>query len=177
MNAVWIDGEGIGPTLYYGAGAGAMPTASAVVADLIAIARGDALACCTGAKQQAVLPNERVVSAFYLRIPSRDAPGVFAEVAAVLGRHGISIEGAIQRQGAVRSGDGGESWVPIIILTAPVAEGAMAAALQQVQKCRKWWATSPASGGARAHLACIRQPRRKGLAISAFGALHLCGSS
>ena len=134
MNAVWIDGEGIGPTLYYGAGAGAMPTASAVMADLIAIARGDALACCTGAKQQAVLPIEQVVSAFYLRIPSRDAPGVFAEVAAVLGRHGISIEGAIQRQGAVRSGDGGESWVPIIILTAPVAEGAMATALQQVQE-------------------------------------------
>ena len=134
MNAVWIDGEGIGPTLYYGAGAGAMPTASAVAADLIAIAHGDAPACCTGAKQQPVLPIERVVSAFYLRIPSRDAPGVFAEVAAILGRHGISIEGAIQRPGAVRSGAGGASWVPIVILTAPVAEGAMAAALQQVQE-------------------------------------------
>lgn len=134
MNAVWIDGEGIGPTLYYGAGAGAMPTASAVAADLIAIAHGDAPACCTGAKQQPVLPIERVVSAFYLRIPSRDAPGVFAEVAAILGRHGISIEGAIQRPGTVRSGAGGASWVPIVILTAPVAEGAMAAALQQVQE-------------------------------------------
>ena len=134
MNAVWIDGEGIGPTLYYGAGAGAMPTASAVAADLIAIAHGDAPACCTGAKQQPVLPIERVVSAFYLRIPSRDAPGVFAEVAAILGRHGISIEGAIQRLGTVRSGAGGASWVPIVILTAPVAEGAMAAALQQVQE-------------------------------------------
>ena len=134
MNAVWIDGEGIGPTLYYGAGAGAMPTASAVAADLIAIAHGDAPACCTGAKQQPVLPIERVVSAFYLRIPSRDAPGVFAEVAAILGRHGISIEGAIQRPGAVRSGAGGASWVPIVILTAPVVEGAMAAALQQVQE-------------------------------------------
>ena len=134
MNAVWIDGEGIGPTLYYGAGAGAMPTASAVAADLIAIAHGDAPACCTGAKQQPVLPIERVVSAFYLRIPSRDAPGVFAEVAAILGRYGISIEGAIQRPGAVRSGAGGASWVPIVILTAPVAEGAMAAALQQVQE-------------------------------------------
>lgn len=134
MNAVWIDGEGIGPTLYYGAGAGALPTASAVLSDLIAIARGDALACRTGAKQQAVLPIEQVVSAFYLRIPSRDAPGVFAEVAAVLGRHGISIEGAIQRQGAARSGDSGESWVPIVILTAPVAEGTMAAALRQVQE-------------------------------------------
>ena len=134
MNAVWIDGEGIGPTLYYGAGAGAMPTASAVAADLIAIAHGDAPACCTGAKQQPVLPIERVVSAFYLRIPSRDAPGVFAEVAAILGRYGISIEGAIQRPGAVRSGAGGASWVPIVILTAPVAERAMAAALQQVQE-------------------------------------------
>lgn len=134
MNAVWIDGEGIGPTLYYGAGAGALPTASAVVADLIAIARGDALAFRTGATQQAVLPIEQVVSAYYLRIPSCDAPGVFAEVAAVLGRHDISIEGAIQRQGAARSGDGGEPWVPIVILTAPVAEGAMAAAVRQVQE-------------------------------------------
>lgn len=134
MNAVWVDGEGIGPTLYYGAGAGAMPTASAVVADLIAIALGDATACRTGGAPQPVLPIEQVVSAFYLRIPSLDAPGVFAEVAAVLGRRGISIEGAIQRQGAVRSGDGGASWVPIVILTAPVAEGAMDSALQQVQE-------------------------------------------
>lgn len=134
MNAVLVDGEGIGPTLYYGPGAGAMPTASAVVADLIAIALGDAMACRTGGAPRPVLPIERVVSAFYLRIPSLDAPGVFAEVAAALGRHGISIEGAIQRQGAVRSGDGGASWVPIVILTAPVAERAMDAALQQVQE-------------------------------------------
>ena len=134
MNAVWIEGDAAGPTLHCGAGAGGLPTASAVVSDLIAIARGDALDPRVGGDEQSLLPIERTACAHYVRIPSLDAPGVFAEVAAVLGRHGISIEGAIQRQGAVRSENGGGAWVPIVILTAPVLEQAMNAALSEVRR-------------------------------------------
>lgn len=134
MNAVWIEGDATGPTLYYGAGAGALPTASAVVADLVAFARGDGFDWRVGGEQRAALPIERTHSAFYLRIPSLDAPGVFAEVATILGQHGISIEGAIQREAAVRGDGGNASWVPIVIVTAPVAEGAMNSALDLVQK-------------------------------------------
>ena len=134
MNAVWIQGEATGPTLYYGAGAGAMPTASAVVADLIAIARGDSFDWRVGGEKQAALPIEAAHSAFYLRIPSLDAPGVFADVATILGQHGISIEGAIQREAAVRGDGASASWVPIVIVTAPVAEAAMNSALALVQK-------------------------------------------
>ena len=134
MNAVWMEGDAAGPTLHYGAGAGALPTASAVVADVIAIARGAAPPHRTGGRPLVVLPMERITSACYLRIPSLDAPGVFAEVAAILGRQGISIEAAIQREQAVRAADASGAWVPIVILTAPVAEGAMDAALALVQK-------------------------------------------
>ena len=134
MNAVWIEGDATGPTLYYGAGAGALPTASAVVADLVAIARGDEFGWRVGGEPQVALPVEKTHSAFYLKIPSLDAPGVFAEVATILGQHGISIEGAIQREAAVRGDRGSASWVPIVIVTAPVAEAAMNSALDLVQK-------------------------------------------
>ena len=134
MNAVWVEGDATGPTLHYGAGAGALPTASAVVADLIAIARGDRFDWRVGGEPQAVLPIEQTHSACYLRIPSLDAPGVFAEVATILGQHGISIEGAIQREAAVRAEGDSASWVPIVILTAPVAESAMNSALELVQR-------------------------------------------
>lgn len=134
MNAVWIEGDATGPTLYYGAGAGALPTASAVVADLVAIARGDEFDWRVGGEPQAALPVEKTHSAFYLKIPSLDAPGVFAEVATILGEHGISIEGAIQREAAVRGDSGSASWVPIVIVTAAVAEAAMNSALDLVQK-------------------------------------------
>ena len=134
MNAVWVEGDATGPTLYYGAGAGALPTASAVVADLVAIARGDGFNWRVGGERQAALAVEQTHSACYLRIPSLDAPGVFAEVATILGQHGISIEGAIQREAAVRGDPGSASWVPIVIVTAPVAEAAMNSALELVQK-------------------------------------------
>ncbi len=133
MNAVWMECHAAGATLYYGAGAGSLPTASAVVADIVAIAQGDRRQYRTGGQPQSVLPMGRVSCAFYLKIPSRDAPGVFAEIATILGRHGISIESAIQKGEAVCTIDGNHSWVPIVILTAPVAEAAMASALTLVQ--------------------------------------------
>ena len=123
MNAVMAHGDAVGPTLYVGPGAGGMPTASAVVADLVELARGT-LPVPRGAKRRLQsLGMEGVSCAHYLKIPAIDQPGVFAEVADVLSRHEISIEAVIQRPQAIRSG--AEPWVPIIIVTNEVPEAAV----------------------------------------------------
>lgn len=134
MNAVLIEGDAAGPTLYQGAGAGAAPTASAVVSDLLAIARGDALPIRAQRGPRNMVGLGQVLSASYLRIPARDVAGAFAKVAAILSSHAISIEGAVQRKHAVRRnrlGDG--PWVPIVILTDIVRERDIQAALAEVQ--------------------------------------------
>ena len=135
MNAVLIESDAAGATLFHGAGAGAAPTASSVVADLIAIARGDALEYRTGRAVRRMVPIGAVRSAFYLRIPARDAPGVFGKVAYVLGDRDISIEGAVQRERAIRiNGDGDRSsWVPIVIVTNRVRHDAVDSAIAEVQ--------------------------------------------
>lgn len=132
MNAVLVHGNAAGPTLYYGAGAGARPTASAVISDLVAIARGDAVDFKVGGVEREVLSIEQAQTAYYLRIPSLDEPGVFARVATILSEHAISIEGAIQRERAVHL-EPSANWVPIIILTHRVRESVMTAALTAVQ--------------------------------------------
>ena len=129
MNAVQVKGHAVGSTLYVGPGAGAGPTASSVVADLIDLARG-------GAGWSAALPAEGapgsspapgsssmgdVSCAHYLNVPAEDQAGVFADVAQTLSAHGISIEGVIQQPQAIRGARGAE-WVPIVILTNVVTE-------------------------------------------------------
>jgi homoserine dehydrogenase len=138
MNAVLVNGSATGDTLYYGAGAGALPTASAVVADLIDIARGNSpeLPVMRDDNSFRVLGIEEVVSGHYLKIPSLDKPGVFARVATLLSEREISIEAAIQKEQAIHT-ETQEAWVPIIILTQPVQESVMneaIAALQQLQE-------------------------------------------
>ena len=120
MNAVMAHGDAVGPTLYVGPGAGGMPTASAVVADLVELARGTLPVPRPAKRRLPGLGIDRVVSAHYLKIPAIDQPGVFAEVADVLSRHEVSIEAVIQRPQAIRSG--AEPWVPIIIVTNDVPE-------------------------------------------------------
>ncbi len=133
MNAIVVHGHAAGDTLYYGAGAGAMPTASAVVADLIEIARGKALLPEPGeADGLEVVPIIESESAFYLRIPSLDRPGVFARVATILSEHDISIESAVQRAEAIHA-DNQQAWVPIVIVTQRVPERVMSHALMEVQ--------------------------------------------
>lgn len=108
MNAVLVKGDAVGPTLYYGAGAGAEPTASAVIADLVDVVRAlttdpenrvphlafqpDALS------DTPILPIEKVETAYYLRMQAADRPGVLADVTRVLGDQGISIEAIIQKE-------------------------------------------------------------------------------
>jgi homoserine dehydrogenase len=113
MNAVVVQGDAVGPTLYYGAGAGAEPTASAVIADLIDIARlkdatiaqrVPALGYQTNQVQDlAVLPIAEINSAYYLRMHATDKPGVIAAVTKILADKGISIDAMIQKEQTVET--------------------------------------------------------------------------
>ncbi|HSG89200.1 MAG TPA: homoserine dehydrogenase [Pseudomonadales bacterium] len=142
MNAVLVSSDAVGPTLYYGPGAGGEPTASSIVADLVDVVRGmtmtpeqrvPALAFQHDAlSDRPVLPMGEVVSAYYLRIFAQDRPGVLARVATILSEQGISIEALIQKEQAIREIDA-EAWVPIIILTHRVQESALNAALARIE--------------------------------------------
>ena len=138
MNAVLVKGDAVGPTLYYGAGAGAEATASAVIADLVDVVR--ALTTDPGnrvphlafqADQVTAVPIahiEDVASAHYLRMRAQDRPGVLAEVANFLAGQGISIEAVVQKEPAP-----GEESVHLIMLTQAVKEGALNAAIAQIE--------------------------------------------
>lgn len=137
-NAVLVIGDAVGPTIYYGAGAGADPTASAVVADLVDIVRAfttdpgnrvphlafqsDALS------HEEILPMEEISTAYYLRMQALDRPGVLADVTRILGESGISIEAILQREPVE-----GASFVPIIILTQSVRERYMNQAIEKLE--------------------------------------------
>lgn len=138
MNAVVVKGDAVGPTLYYGAGAGAEPTASAVVADLVDIARltnasAEQRVPYLGFQldQQAtlnVLPISEVSSAYYLRMRALDKPGVLAEVTKILGDRDISIDAMMQKEPQE-----GESEADIVILTHVTMERNMDAAIEAIQ--------------------------------------------
>lgn len=132
-NAVVVNSDAVGASLYYGPGAGALPTASAVVADLIDVARGNALPAFGQDAAPARVPIDDITSAYYLRIPAADQPGVMARVAQILSTKEISIESVIQREQAVRA-DTGTAWVPVIILTHRVIERDLNQALQEIQR-------------------------------------------
>ncbi len=122
MNAVLIKGDAVGQTMYYGAGAGAEPTASAVVADLVDIARtlttdpGNRVPHLAFQPDQltniAILPMEDVVTSYYLRMRVLDQPGVLADITRILADRSISIDAMVQRE----PGEG-EDQVDIIMLT------------------------------------------------------------
>lgn len=138
MNAVLVRGDAVGPLLFYGAGAGAEPTASAVVADLVDVTRAltadpqhrvPHLAFQPDAMSNvSVLPMQRVVTAYYLRITALDKPGVLADITRILADSGISIEAIRQREPAE-----GEQHVPIILLTQRVREQAVNDALAKIE--------------------------------------------
>ena len=125
MNGVLIMADAVGPTLYYGAGAGAKPTASAVVADIIDVVRRldghlenrrSDLGLQREATDIALLPIDQVQSAYYLRMTASDRVGILAEVASILASFNISIEAIIQKDPA------GEQQAEMIMLTHQVKE-------------------------------------------------------
>lgn len=138
MNAVVVKGDAVGPTLYYGAGAGAEPTASAVVADLVDIARLQN----TTAEQRVpylgfplsaqvalnILPISEVSSAYYLRMRAIDKPGVLAEVTKILGDREISIDAMMQKEPQEA-----ESEADIVILTHVTVEKNMDSAITAIE--------------------------------------------
>jgi homoserine dehydrogenase len=151
MNAVVVHGDAVGTTLYYGKGAGSEPTASAVVADLVDIARlasAEArhhvphLAFQAGELADTpILPMEAVRTAFYLRLRVADEAGVLARITGILAEGGISIDAVLQRPGgdpgddasAAAAGVAGGGRTDLIILTHETLEGRMNAALAQMQ--------------------------------------------
>ena len=150
MNAVMVQGDAVGTTLYYGKGAGSEPTASAVIADLVDVTRlhtVDAahrvphLAFQPDAMSDAlVLPMSEVVTSYYLRLRVADEAGVLARVTGLLAAANISIDAMLQREADQVAGEaapsGGERGVPqtdLIILTHSVREGTMNEVIAQMQ--------------------------------------------
>ena len=140
MNAVMVNGNPVGSTLYYGAGAGASPTASAVVADIIDVARMisspessvPALAFQDDRLSDSpILPMSGVESAYYLRITAQDKAGVLSDITEILGDLNINIEAIIQKE--PRGADAESSRVPVIILTHEVREGLMMDAITRIE--------------------------------------------
>ena len=142
MNAVMVQGDAVGTTLYYGKGAGAEPTASAVIADLVDIARLAAadeahrvphLAFQANAMSDLpVVPMSEVVTSYYLRLSVADEPGVLAKVTGILAQSGISIDAVLQRE-ADKVGGEGATQTDLIILTHDTREGTMNEALALMQ--------------------------------------------
>ncbi|MBA3589621.1 homoserine dehydrogenase [Methylibium sp.] len=142
MNAVVVQGDAVGTTLYYGKGAGAEPTASAVVADLVDVTRlitADPdhrvphLAFQPGSLAATpILPIEQVITAFYLRLQVADEAGVLANITRILAEHAISIDAVLQRPNR-EAGAAGEHQTDLIILTHDTLEGHMNDALAKMQ--------------------------------------------
>ncbi len=139
MNAILVKGDAVGATMYYGAGAGAEPTASAVVADLVDVTRmhtadpeqrvphlafqPDQLAA------TAILPMEDVVTSYYLRMRVLDRPGVLADITRILADGAISIGAMVQKEPSE-----GEEQVDIIMLTHQAREKHVNAAIAAIEK-------------------------------------------
>jgi homoserine dehydrogenase len=138
MNAVVVQGDAVGTTLYYGKGAGAEPTASAVIADLVDITRLHTadpehrvphLAFRPDAMSNTpVLPMDEVLTSFYLRLQVADEAGVLSSITTILAENGISIDAVLQRESAE-----GEKQTDLIILTHETQEGHMNQALARMQ--------------------------------------------
>ena len=138
MNAIVVTGDAVGRTMYYGAGAGAEPTASAVVADLVDVVRvltsdpenrvphlafqPDALSALP------IISNQNIVTANYLRMNAVNQAGVLADVTRILGDYGISIESILQKSSGTH-----EDILPVVIITQATVEAKMNLALEQLE--------------------------------------------
>jgi len=136
FNAVSIFGSAVGQVMYYGRGAGMMPTASAVVADIIDVAIGNSA---TTFRHLHLKPRSEVelliekigncVSRFYIKVLAKDQPGVVSSYSRILGDHHISISGALQHEGR-----GPDNTVPVVITTHPTQQKNVTAALGELEQ-------------------------------------------
>jgi len=135
MNAVLVSGDAVGPTMYYGQGAGSEATASAVIADVVDIARDidspglvPHLGFSVQTKDLPVLTADEITTSYYLRISVKDEVGQMAKIAETLSLHGINMEAIIQKEAPEN-----EILVPLILLTQPVKEKSMNAAISAIE--------------------------------------------
>ena len=135
FNAVMVNGDYVGSTMFYGRGAGREATASAVVADIIDIARDMAAGCRSGIRAfrpgklyRNLLPMEKTENRYYLRIQVKDIPGVIARMSAILGNKAISISSFIQKEGQ------SEDNVSLMILTHLTREELIKSAIAEMEK-------------------------------------------
>jgi homoserine dehydrogenase len=130
-NAIYVTGDAVGETMFFGEGAGSLPAASAVVGDVIEVARHIRSGClnlvgCTCNEQLAVRDIAALETAYFIRFAVADRPGVLASVASKFGDHGVSIESVIQKR-VCESGD-----AEIVYVTHLASEGAVRAALDEI---------------------------------------------
>lgn len=139
MNAVMVQGDAVGPTLYYGAGAGAQATASAVVADVIDVARmmssPEISVPALGFRQDnlsdlSILPINEIISAYYLRVVAKDKAGVLSDITEILGDFNINIEAVIQKEPRVHDV---EQNLSVVILTDEIKESVMNTAIEKIE--------------------------------------------
>mgnify|MGYP001575776267 FL=1 len=136
FNAVFITGDAVGDLMFYGRGAGQMPTASAVWSDVLEIARGLAHGVSSqsvelpsiAARPLPLQPMDEIRCPYYLRVMALDRPGVLSQVAGILGQHNISIASVLQK------GRGAAEAVPVVMMTHEAREADMRHALQAIDK-------------------------------------------
>ncbi len=135
FNAVYVEGDAVGSTLYYGKGAGDMPTGSAVVSDIVDIAR-NIVNCSTGripaiaktVKPKNLMKMDDVESMYYFRFSAIDKPGVLSKISGILGKHNISIVSVIQK------GRHEGKAVPLVVLTHRAVERDVARAIREINR-------------------------------------------
>jgi homoserine dehydrogenase len=138
-NAVMVNADAVGTTLYYGPGAGSEPTASSVIADIVDVARTmgsaadswvPALGCNSASlQQQKIMAIEDIDTSFYIRFAALDKPGVLSDITKIMADAGISIEAIIQREQPA-----GEDYVNVIILTNVTREKLLDAAVENIEQ-------------------------------------------
>jgi homoserine dehydrogenase len=138
FNMIALEGDAVGKTVLSGTGAGQMPAASAVVADLIDVATGRAaltfprIDVWKDRQPFPVQPSEEVANRYYLRFNVLDRPHVFADIADILGRHGISLASIIQHEAPEAGSD--ESIVPLVVMTHRTTYGRLSAADRELDR-------------------------------------------
>lgn len=137
-NAVYVEGDFVGPTLFYGLGAGRKPTGSAVVADLVDIARNHNKGITrrvsplsfsrSPSKELSLKPMDEVMTDYYFRVSALDRPGVLSKISGILGAHDISIAAVIQKKREAHSA------VPVVMLTHEARERDVRKSLELIDK-------------------------------------------
>lgn len=134
FNAIQVEGDLVGKVIFYGQGAGSLPTASAVVADTIQIAQNIELGLRPKPqlklyKTKKLMPISRIKTRYYMRLTVADSPGVLAQISKILGDHLISIASVIQKEADEKAGT-----AEIVIMTHPAKESALQKALRKTER-------------------------------------------